>query len=322
MSGTKHHPFVLHEIDHQIVDSDIRKYLRSELKSVCEDEEVPEDLWPGEEKIQLLCERSKQLFIYAATVCRFLRVILSTDTDDFDVALDRVLNDYRGLDDLYLGVLDYALRSYGPGLNHNRSGFKAKLKRVIGSIVSLLSPLSPSSLAALLDLKPTELQKNLKLFKSILDFSRSGNDDSPIRLLHPTFREFLINDKRCTDPEFWVDEELAQRALHSDCIKTMSKCLKEDMCGLKIPGTLIQEVEDAAIFKAFPPELRYACTYWGRHLQLTDPKLELYKDGPTHKFLRQSFLHLVESLALLEVYPQGMVLFRELKESLFISKMV
>ena len=102
-----HHCFILHEIPAQIVDNDIRIFLLDEMKEIRQEYFMPDE-WPGDENIQVLCERAGQLFIYASTACRLMRTRLGPEC-----GLARILNDFKGLDQLYAGVLENAMRQYG-----------------------------------------------------------------------------------------------------------------------------------------------------------------------------------------------------------------
>ena len=57
-----HHCFILHEIPTQIADGDIRIFLLDETKKIRLEHYMADD-WPGNDKIQVLCERAGQLFI-------------------------------------------------------------------------------------------------------------------------------------------------------------------------------------------------------------------------------------------------------------------
>src|SRR2546427_377252 len=60
-----------------------------------------------------------------------------------------------------------------------------------------------------------------------------------VRLHHPSFRDFLLDRKRCGDSNFWVDEKLAHMSLATSCIQLMSKFLKQDIYGVGRPGALV-----------------------------------------------------------------------------------
>jgi hypothetical protein len=89
----------------------------------------------------------------------------------------------------------------------------------------------------------------------------------PLRLHHPAFRNFLLNEDRCTDSNVWVDEKQAHRTLAESCIQLMSAALKQDICDQRTPGVLATNVEIRKVEQSPPPDVQYACLYWVQHLQ-------------------------------------------------------
>jgi hypothetical protein len=89
------------------------------------------------------------------------------------------------------------------------------LRKVLGSVVSLSSPLSANSLATLLHMPKQDVDQTLEDLHSILDIPE--DQTCLLRLHHPSFRDFLLDEHRCSDPNFWVDERQAHRTLFS-CI--------------------------------------------------------------------------------------------------------
>jgi hypothetical protein len=100
---------------------------------------------------------------------------------------------------------------------------------------------------------------------SVLDVSEY--QDSPIRLFYPSFRDFLLDERRCLDDQFRINEKMAHSALVDSCIKIMLNALKRDMCGLQMPGSLTSEVESNTVSRCIPGHVQYACRYWVDHLQ-------------------------------------------------------
>jgi hypothetical protein len=73
MPGVIYHDLVLHDVPRIIVDQDISVFFKEKFKEL---RDVFEDLaaeWPGDESINLLVQKAEGLFIYAATVYRFVK---------------------------------------------------------------------------------------------------------------------------------------------------------------------------------------------------------------------------------------------------------
>ncbi len=88
------------------------------------------------------------------------------------------------------------------------------LKYTLGSLVVLLSPLSTSSLSRLLHLLKEDVNQTFEDLYAILDIPEDPT--GPLRLHHPSFRDFLLNKDRYG--EFWVDEKEAHQNLATRCI--------------------------------------------------------------------------------------------------------
>jgi hypothetical protein len=53
--------------------------------------------------------------------------------------------------------------------------------------------------------------------------------------------------------------------LAESCLRLMSRCLRQNICDLKVPGTFISEVDPDLIEDKLSPALQYACCYWADH---------------------------------------------------------
>lgn len=71
MKQITHHELALHNLPRAIVDQDIRRFVTHELFQIKSERRLP-DSWPGEDKIRIVTSRASDLFIYAATVCRYV----------------------------------------------------------------------------------------------------------------------------------------------------------------------------------------------------------------------------------------------------------
>jgi hypothetical protein len=102
--------------------------------------------WPGQANIQSLVQIAVPLFIFAATICRFLK---DQRCGEPDKQLTRVLkyqtkSQESELNATYLPVLNYLLTRLSQLRKHE---VVQKFKEVVGAIIILASPLSATSLA-------------------------------------------------------------------------------------------------------------------------------------------------------------------------------
>ena len=73
MPGIIYHDLVLHHVSRASVNHDIGILFRDKFHEMREEfEDLPMN-WPGDDKIEHLIQRADGLFIYAATVCRFIK---------------------------------------------------------------------------------------------------------------------------------------------------------------------------------------------------------------------------------------------------------
>lgn len=146
-----------------------------------------------------------------------------------------------------------------------------RFRDTVGSIIVLFSSLSTVTLGGLFLALSSTINITLSLLKSVLNVPE--NQTSPIQLLHPSFRDFLVNPERCLDRNFWIDERKAHHNIADQCLCVMSKTLKRNICRLKTPGTLNNETETSTVDKYLPYHVQYACQYWLYHFQEGDLSL-------------------------------------------------
>jgi hypothetical protein len=169
---------------------------------------------------------------------------------------------------------------------------------LVGSIVILESPLSVRPLARLLQVSQKQVERRLDALHSVL--SIPNGEHMPIRLLHLSFREFLVDPQKQGKSPFWVDEKSTHGKLASRCLDLMSRPggLRQDMCGLSGPGVLKSEIDEGTIASSLSSEQQYACRYWVSHLKQSQQHIV---DGDTtHLFLQKHLLHWLEAMSLMK----------------------
>jgi len=122
--------------------------------------------------------------------------------------------------------------------------------------------------------------------------------DGAVQLLHPSFREFLVDITRCNDVNFTVDVWLQHTVLAEHCLRVL-KGLSPDMCKIGNASLYNQEVADLPdrIAAHIPAHLQYACRHWASHLmhcEIQGVVLDLLLD-----FCSTQFLNWLEVMSLL-----------------------
>ena len=131
------------------------------------------------------------LFIYAATVCRYISSKGSSPTAFLEKVLQYQKATFSQLDRTYLPVLDHLLSKQK---EDKKKTWLQTFREVVGSVIVLKTPLSAISLARLLQVPQEEIQCRLDSLHSVLSVSNS--EDAPVRLLHLSFREFLVDPQK------------------------------------------------------------------------------------------------------------------------------
>ncbi|PWI65022.1 hypothetical protein PCL_07434 [Purpureocillium lilacinum] len=290
---------LLHEIPQHVITHDISAFFNEELArirreynlTVRRERQLPEG-WPGASDSIALVHLAIPLFIFAATVCRFIgdRRLGSPDKQLAKV-LHRASEQSSQLAATYLPVLENMVDN--TSVNQREECVWA-FRLIVGGIVVLASPLSVSALARILDIPERNIEVKLDMLHSVLSVPETP--EAPVRLLHLSFRDFLVDQNQREENLFWVDERKTHQEMAAHCLRVL-ECLRQDICDIKAPGTPRSAVEQHRIDASIPPEVQYASLYWVYHLREGgDPACHC---EPVISFLKRHFLHWMESLSLI-----------------------
>lgn len=312
MSTNLHHYFVLHSIEQSIVDGDLMIYYRHQLAQLSQRHSWNKRVLSGD-MIESLVHKSHGLFIYAATVCRFV------DQGGI-LAEQRLINLYalgpshsgaeKELDRIYTTVLE---SSFGGQLDGRENTIlQQRFQKVVGSILVLFDTFNLSDLAGIIDEPKTVAISVLQSLGSVLEVSE--DEGKHIDILHPSFRDFLLESGRCSNELFVISPKQLHYNLFERCLAIMRNSLHKDMCSLKKPGAKARDISKSQVDKCIPLSVQYACTYWIKHLQKSGQKL-VNHEGMVN-FFRVDFLGWLEVLGLLGRLPEGISMLAGLLASL------
>lgn len=305
----------LHEIPKPDIERDIAAFLKFRLDRIRRQFLLPSS-WPTEADFKKLLKMAIPLFIFAATACRFIendRLCGGDPNDRFQQILK--YQAYGEFSAAYLPALNQMI--YGLKGLRRREAIE-EFKVIVGSIVTLATPLPAAPLACLLGMKAAKVHNRLQWLHSVLDIRIEA--DAPVRIFHESFRDFLIHPDPEDEHEFYVDESERHKMLAEKCLFLLSESghLKEDICDLQMPGTLRKDVELRTIYSCLPSEARYACLYWVYHFKGSGTKLD---DGHNAlHFLQRHFLHWLEALSLLGSVSESIGLIDELQNLVHVSQ--
>ncbi|KAJ5540072.1 hypothetical protein N7513_008404 [Penicillium frequentans] len=299
---------VLVSRDKSAPKDDITKFLEHEIAIIGRRQMLTAG-WPGEGKIQELAWKADGLFIYAATACRFLgdrKLTKERLNSRLHLLLDGKVverSPQKGLDDIYSRILQFSVG--GDAIEEEKADIRDQFQVTVGAIVMLFEPLSANALGNILSISESTIRETLRSLFSVLSVSE---EDMPIRLLHLSFRDFLLDPQRCVNEDFWISQKKKHSELAYACLDVLSKTLKQDVCCLNDFSSLAAEVPPSQLSQYLPahPDQRanlFEIVSDGRRFVLkfrsiieTAP-LQLYRSAllycPELCMIRQTYKHLI-----------------------------
>lgn len=289
----------LHEIPEEVTEHDIHLFLQDRFAKIKHDRNISQD-WPGDDIIRELVTMSVPLFISAATVCRYIKNPKWEPKSRLAELLADQAKYVSRMDKTYLPILTRLLDDPESDELEQQQLLK-EFHSIVGVIILLAVPLSINVLSLFLGIGADVISNRLDSFQSVL--SIPCDQDQPVRILHLSFRDFLVqsrpSDQQLTPnprTRFLVDEPRKHKDIAKLCLKTMQS-LQKDICNLASPGTHRADIDPQHIRRYLPPELQYSCRYWIYHLQQS--QVSSSEIEGVQLFLQKHFLHWVEAMSLL-----------------------
>ncbi|KAL8857960.1 MAG: hypothetical protein Q9178_005419 [Gyalolechia marmorata] len=311
-----HQKLDLRDVPRYLVEHDLSVLLEREFRLISIKHKLPS--WPTQKDIGSLVQQSDCLFIYATTACRYIGEL----DKDPEERLSEVLGSgpTRGgntarLDFMYTQVLTGSLIT-----DRSKTDITEtcdRFKQVVGSIVTLFDEFSICGLAGLLVISDKRIEQSLCRLHSILNIPKDV--ESSIRLLHPSFRDYLLDKKR-SDERFCVDRGLKHEELADRCLRVMSTGLKRNMGHLTTPGSPPHDAKREYLNTQLPKQLQYACQYWVDHLEGiradSGTKHSFPNNRDIQSFFQKDFLHWLEAMSLVAKMSQAVLLITRLEDLL------
>jgi len=160
------------------------------------------------------------------------------------------------LDNLYRTILEQRF---------TRDGARHRFQEVMAVVLSLNEPQSITSLSTLF-VERLSIRDIVKPLGSLLDGVL--NEEKPIRPLHTSFRDFLLDEVRSSVFHVHIQPQ-HHLCLGRTLLACMRNMLKFNICDLKDSRVLNAAIPDlpSRVKTAIPPYLAYSCQYWMHHLQ-------------------------------------------------------
>jgi hypothetical protein len=259
--------FLLHEVELSRVDDDIRLYLTQRLTEIAKRRSDLDlsDPWPHSNEIEALMKKSSGLFIFAATLVRFVASEHHQPNERLQLVLSKgsgTTHEGRtGIDSLYSQVLSHAFSDV------REETVFSNVRRVLAAIVLAFVPLSRRELSRILCIPTSIIRTTLRHLHSVVLVP--DDETKEIRVFHKSFPDFLQDEERCTDPRFHIDSADHHGDVVLGCLKLV-KVVGRNHCSLP-HFTINRDVHDLPqlLENKLGGAVRYACSYWARHLQLS-----------------------------------------------------
>ncbi len=261
---------ILHDIEKTILDHDIKLSIEHAFREM---QDSRREFRYTAEDIQSVVHQCGGLFVYVSTVIKLLQ-----DSIDPSRALQDVIQSKsdRMLDQLYLQVLERAFGGHGWNneIGGNREAWDERL-RVLSTTVLTQDRHSCSTLAALLNMSTTTIRNALSHLGAVLLVPQ--DDDLPVRIIHASFADFVVDATRCTNPHFTINTAEHHSFLAEECLRHLNRLLVRNPCEISDPYALNADIPDLdeRINRFLPPHLQYASRSWAHHLSLSTYSISL-----------------------------------------------
>ena len=291
----------LHDIEELVVEADIKKYLTDAFHTMS-----PR---PSSYQVEQLTKRAGRLFIYAATVVRYIHPN-SRAVVDSAARLKRVLSlttgsgkQHEELDKLYTSVLSAA---FDDDLEADEI---ENIRLTLWTVVCARAPVSLETIASLRALKKDALQASLEPLRSVL-FVQEGVEGL-VTPFHASFPDYILQCDR--SKQFHCNAAQHHELLANGCFDVMKAQLRFNICNLESSFVFDKDVPDLEdrIRKNISPALSYACRYWAEHLQKSNSSEVVHKN--LDNFLRKQLLFWMEVLNLEQRIVMGADMLRQVQ---------
>ncbi|QRV75508.1 WD repeat-containing protein [Ceratobasidium sp. AG-Ba] len=259
--------------------------------------------------LDALVNRSGVLFIYAATVIRY---VSNKDFARGQTRLQEVLNIHavssdgstRDIDALYTAILDIAYD------DHDLTRLdRVEMLFILHTVICAGEPLSKRVMKSLLSLKNEErVQAALLPLLSVLQISETSG---VVTTLHESFRDYLLEKER--SGRFYCDAAQHNETLAKYCLHHINQLIPFNICSLESSYLFDRDVDglENKIRETISEEVFYGCCYWSIHIIAA--KVSESLAGLIFKFLSERLLLWMEIMNLKNVFARGAQILHEME---------
>jgi hypothetical protein len=288
----------LHDLDNTIVREDITTYLKHSFTVIRETRLDPVLTgWPSNEVVHQIVQLSGLLFVYAATVLRFIDSRRHSPRDRLAQYLGQQRTNtraspYAQLDGLYRQILSDAVRDS----DGDEEFLCERLRAVMAVIVLAETPLSLEALSILSGVSRDDTGMAVDSLSSLL-----VDGTSDVRVFHPSFPDFVCDASRIRDSRLCVVPNVGHGLIALRCLELMNRHLRYDICKIQDPTVANNDLQDldVRLRENVSDALRYAACFWCNHLTASDAPTGLIMNA-LNEFCQKHLFHWVEVLSLVK----------------------
>jgi hypothetical protein len=281
----------LEQVPPEEAQDDIRTYLKAELPH-----------FAGCEEIENLVALTAGLFIYAATIVKylgrrglseqksFLTTLLASSSSSNLQSLSTGVP-FILLDTLYSQILKQAFRDFSPKDN----GWEDR-RSILHTFLCTAERTSTSVVADLLFASDyTDVAEKLFLDLHAVLYRQRGR----VLAYHKSFSDFILDKDRSRN--FWCNQAIHHRLLADACFR----CMKDGLCFniANIPSSFVLDVDDPmltdAVKENIAPVLSYSSRNWSYHLSAAASSIPDGLHDSILDFLQLRALFWIEAMNLL-----------------------
>jgi hypothetical protein len=174
-----------------------------------------------------------------------------------------------------------------------------RTRSILSAVILATNPLSPFSIATLLELDAEDVPPILSSINSLLILQEDPS--LPVQPFHKSFPDFITNPTRCTNQRFYISPPDHHLELLIHCLGLMNQTLEKNMCNLPdaVANLDVSDLKERC--EKIDPALRYACVSWHIHLvgAHATPAHTPVIVPTLHQFLEKKFLFWLEVLSVL-----------------------
>ena len=170
----------------------------------------------------------------------------------------------------------------------------------MGTILTARNPISDKAIDRLLSLE-TPSRYIISRLGCVLHWSET----EPVRILHPSFADFLSDRLRCGSDLWHINAVLHNRLLAVHCISHLNTVLRRNICDLVLSQAIVDEV--------LPEATSYACISWIDHICIITEEANLVRDT-LEPFLFRHLLHWLEAMSILKKSKTTITSVRRLRD--------